>query len=59
VKPRMGRPPLPRGEARAVVFTLRLTDEERDALDRAAKLAGKPVTQWARETLVACAGFAA
>jgi hypothetical protein len=48
----MGRPPLPEGEARATVFTLRLSEEERGEIVEAARLAGKPVTSWARETLV-------
>ncbi len=50
----MGRPSL--GEqARAVVFTLRLSEAERAALVAAAERSGKPVTQWARETLLASA----
>jgi predicted HicB family RNase H-like nuclease len=48
----MGRPPLADGKARAVVFTLRLSPEERDALVAAAERDGKPVTPWARETLM-------
>ena len=50
---RMGRPPLPKGEAREDVFTLRLNDEERRKLEVTARRAGKPVTQWAREVLLA------
>jgi hypothetical protein len=57
-KPRMGRPALPEGEARDIVFTLRLTEAERDALVSAAKRAGKPPTQWARESIVAAAVMA-
>jgi uncharacterized protein (DUF1778 family) len=49
----MGRPPLADGDAKGQVFTLRLTSAEREAIDAAAKLAGKPVTQWARATLLA------
>jgi predicted HicB family RNase H-like nuclease len=48
----MGRPPLPKGEAKDVVFTLRLAENERDDLVAAAKRAGKPVTQWARVALL-------
>jgi uncharacterized protein (DUF1778 family) len=51
-KPKVGRPPLPKGEARDVVFTLRLSESERDAIAAAAKEAGKPPTQWARELLL-------
>jgi hypothetical protein len=51
-KPQMGRPRL--GEdAKSVVFTLRLTETERDALVKTAEREGKPVTAWARETLIA------
>ncbi len=55
VAPRLGRPPLPDGEARSVVFTLRLTDSERDAIVSAAARAGTPATRWARETILASA----
>ena len=48
----MGRPPLPKGEARETVFTLRVTEAERAAFVEAAERAGKPVTAWARETLL-------
>jgi uncharacterized protein (DUF1778 family) len=50
----MGRPSLG-DRARGDVFTLRLTKEERAALDIAAERAGKPVTQWARDALLAVA----
>lgn len=50
-KARMGRPPLG-DRARAAIFTLRLSAEERDALDAAAERAGKPVTKWARDALL-------
>lgn len=50
----MGRPPLPKGEARSV-FCLRFSDSERAAVDAAAKKSGEPVTQWARNTLLAAA----
>ena len=50
----MGRPPLPKGEARGV-FCVRLSDSERAAVDAAAKKADEPVTQWARNALLAAA----
>jgi uncharacterized protein (DUF1778 family) len=53
VKAKMGRPKLADGKAREVVFTLRLSPEERAAIEVAAKIAGKPVTQWARSALLA------
>jgi transposase-like protein len=51
-KPRMGRPPKPEGTARTGVFAFKLSEEERAAIVAAAERAGKPVTQWARETLL-------
>lgn len=37
------------------MFTLRLSDDERKAIEEAAKRDGKPVTQWARECLLEAA----
>jgi hypothetical protein len=51
-KVRIGRPPLPDGEAREVVFTLRLTEAERAIILAAAKAAGIPPTRWARCALL-------
>jgi uncharacterized protein (DUF1778 family) len=48
-----GRPPLPKGEDRDVVLTLRLKAAERKALERAAKTAGTSVSAWARDVLMA------
>jgi hypothetical protein len=42
-------------EARTGVYAMRLSDGERDAIDAAARRPGKPVTEWARETLLAAA----
>jgi hypothetical protein len=53
-KAKMGRPPLPEGMVRET-FTIRITAAEREAFARAAEQAGKPVTQWAREALLALA----
>ena len=50
----MGRPPLPEGEARSV-FSVRFSTSEKDAVKKAAQKAGEPVTQWARNTLLAAA----
>ncbi len=47
----MGRPPLAEGKVREIVFTLRLSAEERDSLVSAAGVV--PVTQWARQILLA------
>ena len=55
MKARMGRPPMAEGEAKGVIFTVRLNPQERDALVAAAERARKPVRQWAREALLAAA----
>ena len=47
-----GRPAFEEGTARTGVFTLKVSDEERAAIDAAAKRAGLPVTQWARDALL-------
>lgn len=43
------------GTAKVGVFTLRLSAEERASIEAAAERAGKPVTQWAREAVLAAA----
>jgi hypothetical protein len=48
---KMGRPPL--GDAaKAVVFTLRITEADRAAFSVAAHRTGKHVTEWARDVLI-------
>jgi len=54
VSARMGRPPLG-DRAKGIVFTIRMSADERDEIVAAAERDGKPVTQWARETLLASA----
>jgi hypothetical protein len=53
---KMGRPTLGKGLARVPAFTVRLSEIERSEVYAAATKAGKPVTQWAREELLAAAG---
>ena len=48
----MGRPPLAEGKARGIIFTVRVSPEERDTILAAAKRTGQPVTQWARDALL-------
>jgi predicted HicB family RNase H-like nuclease len=50
-KNKMGRPKLPKGEAKKI-FSLRLSKHERDAIQEAAKKAGEKVTKWARKALL-------
>lgn len=53
-KKKIGRPKLPKGEAREV-FALRLSPLEKKDIEAAAKKAKQPATQWAREVLLAAA----
>ncbi len=50
-----GRPPLGEGKAKAVVLSLRFTEGEVRAMDRAARAAGKARSTWAREAVVRAA----
>ncbi len=51
-----GRPPLGKGQERDEIVTIRLRASERARLERAAQKAGKPLSTWAREALMAEAG---
>lgn len=51
-KARMGRPPLPPGSAKEIVFTLRLSEAERVAIEAAAARESKSPRQWARDVLI-------
>lgn len=53
-KSKMGRPKLPKSDKRKV-FSLRFSKHEREKIEHAAEKAGRPVTKWARETLLAAA----
>lgn len=50
-KPKVGRPPLPKGEAKAIVLQSRVQPAEKDAYMRKAKLEGKDLSTWIRDTL--------
>jgi len=47
-----GRPPLPKGEDRQVVLTIRLNVAERKKIDAAAKKAAASSSGWARAVLL-------
>lgn len=53
-KNKMGRPKLPKGEAKKI-FSLRLSKHERKKIKDAADKVGRPVTKWAREALLKAA----
>jgi hypothetical protein len=47
----VGRPSLPKGEARAKVTPVRLQDNERAAFEKAAEKAGLSLSEWIRQSL--------
>ena len=53
---RMGRPRLPKNQAKEV-FSLRLADNERKAIEAAAKRAGQKATEWARNAMLGATGI--
>ena len=54
--PRIGRPPIARKERKATLLSVRLTEDERRDVERAAKAAGVGLSEWARRVLIASAG---
>jgi hypothetical protein len=57
--PRIGRPPLAKKERKATLLSVRLTEEERREVERAAKAAGVGLSEWARRVLLtACSARA-
>jgi predicted HicB family RNase H-like nuclease len=50
-KIKVGRPKLPKGEAKAIVLQSRVQPAERDAYVKAAKAQGKDLSTWVRDTL--------
>ncbi len=51
-----GRPPLPKGNAKAVMLRVRVTLEERAAIEKAAKAKRQTVSEWLRSNLPAMIG---
>ena len=50
-KAKVGRPPLAKGEAKAIVLQSRIQPAEKAAYQRAAKSAGIDLSTWVRQTL--------
>ena len=48
---RAGRPKLPEGNAKAAMLRVRITPEEREAIEAKAKAGNLSVSQWIRSTL--------
>jgi predicted HicB family RNase H-like nuclease len=47
----VGRPPLPRGDAKDRIFPVRFKSEEFNAITKAAKTSKKNLSEWIRGTL--------
>ena len=52
-KKKIGRPRLPKGEAKAKIVPIRFTKSEVDQLSRAAKGSDKSVSEWIRSVSLA------
>jgi hypothetical protein len=52
-KPKLGRPPLPKGASRGARLFCRLLPSEVAEIETAARNAGKSKSEWIRETLLA------
>lgn len=50
-KVKVGRPPLPKGEAKAIVLQSRVQPLEKASYQKAAKAAGVDLSTWIRQTL--------
>jgi hypothetical protein len=48
-----GRPPLPKGDAKAVMLRVRVTPDERSAIADLAKASNQTASEWIRGTLSA------
>lgn len=48
-----GRPPLPKGHAKAEFLRIRVTADEREAIEAAAKSKKQSASEWIRSTLSA------
>jgi hypothetical protein len=56
-KPRKaGRPPLPKGDAKAVMLRVRVTLDERMAIEKAARAKNQTISEWLRGNLTAMIG---
>jgi len=51
MKPKMGRPKLPKGTANTVLFAVRIAATEAKKIEAAIKKSGKTKPEWARAAL--------
>ena len=52
-KAKAGRPPLPKGSAKAVMLRVRVTSEELKAVESLAKAKSQTVSEWLRSKVAA------
>ena len=48
-----GRPPLPRGDSKAIMLRVRITPDELKTVETAAKKSNQTVSEWIRSTVAA------
>lgn len=53
---KIGRPKLPKGEAKSEMIRSRVTPAEHKAIEIAAKSCGKDISEWARFVMLSAAG---
>ena len=54
-KPKMGRPPMPNGTAKGILFAFRIAKIEADKIQQAIKRSGMEKPEWARRALLSAA----
>jgi hypothetical protein len=47
-----GRPPLPKGDAKAIMLRVRITPDELTAIEAAAKESNQTVSEWVRSRVI-------
>ena len=52
MKPKMGRPKMPRGTAKAVLFAVKVAANEADKIQTAIRKSGMTKPDWARNALI-------
>jgi hypothetical protein len=55
VKAKRGRPPVPKKLAKGSLLSVRFSQQERQALERAANRSGVTLSTWARSALISAA----
>jgi hypothetical protein len=55
MKKKMGRPPLPKGTAKGVLFAVKIAANEADKIQSAIKRSGLKKPEWARNALLSAA----